>query len=158
MFRVLGSVLLLVATSAHAAPGRVAVQRVTVVGSEVPAERQRSCRGSFAGGISAAGVTLVPEGDRARALASAPGLDSCDTATCSQRLAELVDAQAVAKARVEVVGSNFSFNLDLFDRRGRGIAHVTDLCSVFHYQEANEALSRAGQTLGLRLPGLVSAP
>jgi hypothetical protein len=159
MLRVLSLLpALLAAAPAHAAPARVAVARVTVIGSDVPAELQRSLQGSLAGGILAAGVDLVPEGELTQALTGAPGLDGCETATCSQRLAELVNAQAVAKARVEVVGSNFTFNLDLFDRRGRALAHVTDSCSVCNDQEANEALSRAGRVLGQRLSGFTPEP
>src|SRR6478672_6886467 len=92
--------LALLPASAQAARPRIAVAPLQLTGS-APSQALRS---SLVGGLEAVGLEVMPEAELLRLTARAPELQHCGTQVCLRRLAELLNVQAVVKARIEVVG------------------------------------------------------
>ena len=110
-------------------------------------------RASLAGGIASAGHEAVAAATIDHALVASPAIAACDTDVCLRKLGELVDARAVVRSAIELVGSsNFSFRLELVDVKGGAIiARLDDTCAICTTREANEALSRSAAELGRKL-------
>ncbi len=144
------SLCLLAAASARAE--RVAALPPRVTGA-ARVTLQDGFRASLAGGLASAGHDAAAALDVDRALAQHPALAACTTDVCLAQLGGLLSARAILRSAIEVIGSsNYSFRIDLYDVRAEHVtASIDDTCTVCTVREANEALSRASSTLGLRL-------
>jgi hypothetical protein len=154
-------VLALSLGATRAAADRLAIAPARVTASrEVSGALKEQFRVSLSGGLVAAGHEVLPDEQIAILVRRSPDLGACDTDTCFRRFGELVGADAVLRAAVEVLGSsNYQVRLEVYDVGDRGLlASVEDACTVCTVREANDALSRAAAEVGRRFTARVRPP
>ena len=147
--------LLLSAGVAGAASGpdpgpdpRVAITTFTT--HNVSQGSRRVLARSLSGGLSGAGLRVLPSIAVHRALAGRPGLLGCETSVCLARIGVLLRAPLCARAVVEDTGGG-TYRIALtvsLTKTGRKASGEVRHCAPCTAGEAAEAISRMARTAG----------
>jgi hypothetical protein len=141
-----------------AADETVALWSITASGQQATALKDQFHR-SVTGGLASAGIKVISPAVLERRLAERPGLLGCETSICLARAAELLGADRLVRASIEIFGSSYVFRFEHFAADGRSLGRTEGRCDVCTIAEANEALSLAAARLGrTRAPAPVRAP
>jgi hypothetical protein len=120
---------------------------------------QRELAAGFAGGLSAGGSAVTESAIVDAALRKNPGLRGCDTATCAERLAQLLGVQRIARGRVTVDGTSYALVLELADGNGgRVLGTIVDRCDVCTVKEAADRVSSQARALLAKISYVPPAP
>jgi hypothetical protein len=128
-----------------AAIGGPATPRVAVLDAEVDGEAeaqvQEAVTAGFVRGLEAAGIDAVQ--------ASEP----CGDSACVQAIAQRTQASHVARARVSVLGTDYTFVLELVDSGSGAVVSRTDgSCEICTHQEAADAVFEESRRFELEAP------
>jgi len=129
-----------------AAEPRAVVWAVNATGQGAADLREQFNR-SLAGGLAAAGITVVSRAEIEQRLSVSPGLVGCETSPCLKRVAELLGVDRLVRAHVEVFGASYVFRVEDLGPDGAVRISLEGRCDVCTVREINEQLSQAALRL-----------
>jgi hypothetical protein len=136
---------------------RVVITTLTIHGV-TPADRSTLTR-SLRGGLSGAGLHVIPLTRAQKTLAGRASLLGCETSVCLKAIGDLLRAPLCARAVVEDSGGGtYRLALTLTNTAtGIQVAHQVDHCAPCTTAEAAEKLSRSAKTTGLKAKATLPA-